>query len=147
MPRFVERRTDQIIHGGVQDDDTVITGHLLANHIGDQHASRANKSAAWLQHHFAIDIRDRSADSIGIGLDRGRRFILVANAKAAADIKPAERDAICSQAVPKRAELGAGGGGMGNVPDLGADMHGDAHGLQARRTGRPPGTGAQHRRN
>ena len=54
--RLVQRRADQIVHRGVDDDEVLAVAVLHIDHAGDQDAGIADDHAARLEHQRAAEI-------------------------------------------------------------------------------------------
>jgi hypothetical protein len=66
--RVVERRTDQIVHAGVDDDEGLGLAALHVKHARDQDAGIADDQPAGLEDQLAVEIAGRALDDRRIGI-------------------------------------------------------------------------------
>ena len=86
--RVVERRADEIVHPGIDDDEGLGLAALHVEHARDQDAGIADDEAARLEDQPAAEPARRALDHGRIGVRVGRRLVVLAvgNAEAAAEI-------------------------------------------------------------
>src|SRR5262249_41528178 len=88
MMSLVERRTNKIVHAGIDDHECLSVAALHINHTGYQNTGIADEDATWLENQGAVEIPRRPLDHVGIGLRMGRWLVVVAigNAETATKI-------------------------------------------------------------
>ena len=97
--RLVQRRADQIVHRGVDDDEILGIAALHIDHACDQDAGIADDHPARLEHQRAAEIVRHALDHRGIGGRRRRRFAVhvIGNAEPAAEIDMRDGVAVGAQ--------------------------------------------------
>ena len=150
MMRFVKRGADEIVHGGIHDDEFLRGALLAVQHPCQQHARRTHNRAARLDHHrqtVAPDPFPQRADEFAESPERRRPP--VGDAQAAAEIDMIDRQALALQSFDQREHF-AGGFEDGRViQNLRADMAAHAGGAQiaeARARGVDSGARPRYRR-
>ena len=106
MERIVQRRTNQIVHGGVLDDVVLAARLLIVQDAADQQAGVADDEAARLQHQPALRLLHDRHDHLGEGGGRLRLLFAVVDAEAAAHVQHADRMALRPQLFDQRQPLG-----------------------------------------
>ncbi len=90
--RAVERRPDQIVHGGVHNHEFLVSVLLAVEHAREQHAGRADDGTAGLHH----DMQPARAQTLLHAAHKTARFRarffarVISDAKAAAQIEMAD---------------------------------------------------------
>ena len=124
----VERRADEVVHAGVEDDEGLGGALLDVHDLGDQDAGIADEDAAGLEQDAGAEIAEPAADDLGIGGRRRRRRIVepIGDAEAAAGVDVVDDVAVGAQVADEVGEPLIGGVEGRQVGDLAADMHVDA---------------------
>ena len=133
--RVVERRADQVVHAGIDDDEGFGFAVLHIEHARDQDAGIADDEPARLEDQLAVKTARRVFDDPRIGVRIGRRIVVLAigNAQAAAEIDMADAVAVGAQRAHEIGEQRERVAERIELDDLAADMHvdaGDAHALE-----------------
>ena len=138
--RLVQRRPDQVVHAGVDDDEILGLAALEIEHARDQDAGIADQQPPGLEDQRAAEIAGRVLDHRRIRLGPRRRIVVVAigNAEAAAEIDMRDDVAVGAQVAHEFGQQREGVVERLQLGDLAADMHvdaGDLHARQLRRAG------------
>ena len=106
--RFVQRRPDQIVHRGIDDDEILGLAMLHIDHAGNQDAGVADDQTARLEHQRTAEIMRDALDHGCIGVRRRRRLAVhvIGNAEAAAEIDMRDRMAVGAQGRTNSASIG-----------------------------------------
>ena len=137
MIGVVHGRADQVVHRGVQHQETAAFGAFMdVDHLAQQHASVGGDHPAGLKGELDIQARHDPADHRGIVGRRGRgRLVEIGHAQAAAQVEALDGKALAADALDQAAHLAEGLFHGGQVGDLAADVAGDADGSDARQVG------------
>ena len=129
----VERRADEVVHAGVEDDEGLGRALLDVFDPGDEDAGIADEDPAGLEQDARAEIAEPAADDLGIGGRRRRRRVVepVGDAEAAAAIDMVDGVAVGAQVVHQIGQPLIGRVIGRHVGDLAADMHVDAAHLEA----------------
>ena len=132
--RLVQRRADQVVHAGVDDDEVLGLAALEVEHARDQDAGIADEQPAGLEDQRAAEIAGRALDHRRIGVRMRRRIVVLAigNAEAAAEIDMRDGVAVGAQRAHEIGQQREGVVERLQLGDLAADMHVDAGDLDAR---------------
>src|SRR5688572_851499 len=123
VPCLIERRTDEIVHGGVDHEEA----GLEVLDAGDEHARVADERAARVEDQRPGALAERLEHAADECRRRLLRLVLVADADAAADIDVLEPDARGLEPVHEREQsLGGGDEGRGLLQER-ADVAADPH--------------------
>src|SRR6478609_5417808 len=131
--RVIERRTDKIVHGGVDDDKIPGLTMLHEQHTRHQNAGISNEQATGFKDQPAIKVAGGSLDHLGISSGMGRRLIVIAvgNAQPSTEIDMGDRMAIRSQCTHEFGKQRERIAERIKFRDLAADVHVDASDLEA----------------
>ena len=96
---FVQRRADQIVHRGIDDDEILGVARLHIDHARDEDAGIADDHPARLEHQRAAEIMRHPLDHRGIGGRHRRRLAVhvIGNAEPAAEIDMRDGVAVGAQ--------------------------------------------------
>ena len=138
--RLVQRRTDEVVHAGVDDDEVLGLAALQVEHARHQDAGIADQEPPRLEDQRAAEIAGRVLHHRRIGLGPRRRIVVLAigNAETAAKIDVRDDVAVGAQGAHELGQQREGVVERLQLGDLAADMHvdaGDLHARQLRRTG------------
>src|SRR5262245_28225248 len=88
MMRIIQRRTDQIVHGGIDDDKVLRLAVLHEQYARHKKTRVADQQPAGLEDQPAAEVARRLFDNLGIGLRMRRRLVVVAvrNSQTAAEV-------------------------------------------------------------
>ena len=131
----VEGRTDQIVHGGVDDGEVLLDARLEVFDAGQKQACIAHQGAAGFEAQGLVATGEAVQQRLEVGAGGGRFFVPVADAEAAAQVDVVELDAFAAELVHQAEDLLGGFGHGGRVEELGADVAVDAGDLDARQRG------------
>ena len=136
--RLIERRPDQIVHRGVDDDEILGLAALQIEHARDEDAGIADDQPARLEDQRAAEPARRALDDRGIGVRIGRRLVVLAigNAEPAAEIDMLDGVAVGTQRADEFGQQREGVVERLQIGDLAADMHVDAGDLMPGSFGR-----------
>ena len=86
--RRIQRRADQIVHAGIDDDEGLGLAALYVDDARHQDAGIADDEAAGLENELAVKALGRALDDRGVGIGIRRRLVVLAigNAQTAAEI-------------------------------------------------------------
>ena len=133
MVRLVERRADEVVHGGIHHDELLRRAALAVEDPREQHARLAHDGAAGLERqeqvpalHLGPNRRHERSDL------RGKLSGQVGHAQATAQIERADRDAALAQPLDQRHHLVYGFEDGARIQDLRADVAAHAVHDQAR---------------
>jgi hypothetical protein len=76
--RVIQRRSDEIVHSGIDDDERLGLPVLHEQHTRHQDAGISNKQATGLKDQAAIQIARGAFDHLGVGLRTWRRLVVIA---------------------------------------------------------------------
>ena len=102
LPRTVERRPDQIIHGRIDDGKIPVFGALQEFHPGHQNARIRGNGAARLEHQLQLSITHAFIKGFHIICRLRRGFLVVGHTQTAPHIQMANTDALLCQGVDQR---------------------------------------------
>ena len=130
MVGLIERRPDQIVHGGVHDREGLLRRRLHVEHARDEDAGIPGDHASRLEQKPHIEIAHSLVDQpCVVGRERRGRFVApVRDAEAAAEIDELDAKSGAPQGLHKLLQQREGIAERGQVGDLAADMHVDARG-------------------
>ena len=134
---FIQRRADQIVHRGVDDDEILALAMLHIDDLGDEDAGIADDHPPRLEHQRAAEIMRDALDHGGIGVGRRRRLAIhvIGNAEAATEIDMGDVVAVGAQRLHEFGEDAERGFHAREIGDLAADMHVGAGHLDTRQPG------------
>ena len=137
MMRAIHRRADQIVHGGVQDQEIAALAIFDVNNPRDQHTGIARNQPPRFNLDLAAQMADRALDQRAVIQRQGRRVIgpAVGNAKPAAQIQPADVMAFGAQPLRQLGDLEIGLLERLQLGQLAADMHIDANDIDPGQAG------------
>src|SRR5262249_5632626 len=133
MMRVIQRWTDEIVHGSVDDNEVLYLAALHEQHARNQNTGIADQETARLKNQSAVETASGSLDHLGVGLRVRRRLVVVAvrNAQTTAKIHVQNCVAVGAEnahelgkqrkRIAERIEFG----------DLTADVHVDSRNLEA----------------
>src|SRR5439155_16806974 len=90
----VQRRPDQVVHGGVLDNEVLAARLLGEDDAADEYAGVADDKAPRLEDELAAALLDRRDDDLGEGAGRQGLLLAVVDAEAAAHVQVADRVAL-----------------------------------------------------
>ena len=85
--RAVKRRPDQIVHAAVDDDEFFRVGFFDVLHFGQQNSGVADDHPARLENQRDVQPFQPFDDRLGVVIGQRRRFVVVVDAQAAAEIE------------------------------------------------------------
>ncbi len=134
---LVQRRADEVVHPGIDDDEGPALPALEIDDAGHQDAGIAHDQAAGLEDQLAAEAMCRALDDRRIGLRIRRRLVVLAirDAETAAEVDVADGMAVGAQAAHEVGDEREGIVERREIGDLAADMHVDAGDLEPRQLG------------
>ena len=130
---LVEGWADEVVHGGVGDDEVLGAVLLGVEDAGEERSGLGYEEAAGFEEQVGVEAVERGADGVGVGGDAGcgvEGFGAVLDAEASSGVDVADVVAVGAEFVDQGADalerLGEGLDGA----DLGADVDADACGLE-----------------
>ena len=87
MDGLIKRGADEIVHGGVHNDENFAAISLDVQDAREQHARGADDGAARLEQQATSERANVREESAGVGVEIGGNFARVADAEAAAQIQ------------------------------------------------------------
>ena len=127
MPGLVKCRPDEVVHGRIDDDESLCRAGLHEDHLAHQHARLADQPPAGLEGQRAAQpcgFAGHHGQEVG---DRGRLLVGINDPQAAADIEAVDAMAVGAQ-LPDQLAHPHDGVAIGiERGELRADMHGHAH--------------------
>ncbi len=123
--RFIERRADQIVHRGIDDDEILGLARLHIDDARDKDAGIADDHPSRFEHQRAAEIVRHPLDHRGIGRRQRRCFPVhvIGNAEPAAEIDMRDIVAVGAQRPHEFGQNPERGFHLGQISDLAADMH------------------------
>ena len=125
----VERRADQVVHGGVGDDEGLFAVLFDEEDAGEQSASLSDDEAAGFEEEMGWLAGEAFGEGCGVLFYLLRRIEgggAVVDAEAAAGVDIADVVAVFAQFGDEGGDAGEGGGEGGDLADLRADVDADA---------------------
>ena len=137
MMGIVQRRADQVVHAGVDDQEVLGIAALHIDHAADQHPGIGGDQPPRLEGKRAAEIPGHPRDhrAVGGGVRWRLVVVLVRHAQPAAQVQARDGMAVRAQGGDQFAHPDKGGLEWLEVGDLAADMHIDAHDLDTRKAG------------
>ncbi len=126
MDGAVEGGAEEIVHGGVHDNEVFAAIALGVEDAGEQHAGGADESATGFEKETAAERADERGEGAGVGVECGGAFAGVADAEAAAEVEIVECDAGAGELADVAREATEGAAEGSEVEDLRADVSADA---------------------
>ncbi len=139
MVRVVERRADEIVHGGIDDGEGTLGAHLHVDDAGDENAGVTDNHTTGFEIELCTEIANRLFDDARIFVRMRRHVVatLVGHAEAAAEVDVIDGVAIGAQRADQFAHECEGAPEWIEIGNLAADMHVDAGGIDPRQLGGP----------
>src|SRR4051812_7901415 len=136
MPSAVERRPQEVVHRGVDDQEIARRAGLHVFHARDEHAGVADDRAPRVEDQLLRPGAERGERAAHERADRLRRLaFLVADADAAADVDGPQPHAGLGQTIDQRAEPRGRRDERRRVGEQRADVAADADQLELRHAG------------
>ena len=135
MPGPVHHWTDQIVHAGIDNNESARRCLLDGDHPREQDAGGPHQPPARLHHQFATEAADLLFNDPCVAGERQGRLVAIANAEPAAEIETPDGDAIGLQHARELGDAAKGAAVRVQVAQLRADMHRNPFHRQAGKPG------------
>ncbi len=138
--RLVKRRSHEIVHAGIDDEECLARPWIEVQHARDEHAGIAHDQSPRLVTELDPEVSKGSAHHVGVGVDQVRavREILrnlVRDAKTATEIEPLNGMALGAQTLSQAAQAAECVLETVETDNLAADVNRQSHHADARHVG------------